>query len=362
MRHAIITLCFCCFVTTHSYALPSAFSLDTDHDGLSDTFEAALLHRFTPRFMISRHDCSAEPAMFAPDIVTPDAVEENGTIYAQAFPHATADLQKARRPAITEIELHFYHLWRTDCGRMGHPLDAEHVSVLLRGHGDNAKDWHALDWYAAAHEDTVCDASQVTRASTLHAEDHGATVWISQGKHATFFDEALCRHGCGGDRCTDPVPLKVAAVINLGELAAPMNGAIWAASPHWPLADKMRRSDFTDVRLLRLEHLPATDIAWANPSLRPAQSAIHGGNAAIDGTLTGENSTAEALALSNRRTDTALVLAGDRTGDALDNAGRNTGNALTKSYRNVRRALGSAASHTGDALNGRGSKAPTDPE
>lgn len=319
---------------------------DTDRDGLSDAFEAALLHRFEPRFMIDSNDCSGKPALFAPQSATAQPVREDGTIYAQAFPRSVT----ASQHSDTEIELHFYHLWRTDCGRMGHPLDAEHVSALLSGKGTNLQDWHAIYWYAAAHEDTVCDASQITRASTLHAEDRGATVWISQGKHASFLEEELCRRGCGGDRCTDPNPMPIASLINLGELKAPMNGAAWVESPHWPLSEKMGRTDFTAVRTARVDALPLTDIAWANPALRPQQAAIAGGDAAVDGTLLGGSSTSNALAVSNRRTDTALVVAGNNTGNALSGASRSTGSALGKSYRNVRKALGTAARQTGSAL------------
>ena len=235
---------------------------------------------------------------------------------------------------------------------MGHPLDAEHVSVLLRGRGGNPLDWHAIYWYAAAHEDTVCDASQVTRAATLHAEDHGATIWISAGKHASFLNEELCHHGCGGDRCIGPEPMKIAALLNLGELPTPMEGAVWVHSPRWPLDEKMRRSDFGSIRVDRLEALPATDIAWANPSLRPVEATISGGNAAIDGTFVGAAATTVAVAQSHRRTDTALVVAGGHTDNALSNSGRNTGHALAKTYRKVRKAVGTAAGKTCTALSG----------
>src|SRR5262249_42470066 len=143
---------------------------DTDHDGLSDAFEAALLHRFEPRFMIDSHDCSGKPALFAPESATAQPVRDDGTIYVQAFLRSVIASQRSD----AEIELHFYHLWRTDCGRMGHFLDAEHVSALLSGKGTDVQDWYVIYWYAAAHEDTACDASQITRASTLHAEERGA--------------------------------------------------------------------------------------------------------------------------------------------------------------------------------------------
>lgn len=337
--YALLLLASCCLGLT-------ATAQDSDHDGLTDAFESALLQQFMPRVMISRPDCSGKPALFAPQEAVPTPLRDDGTLYAQAFPRNLNGEQRSS----TEIELHFYFLWRADCGRMGHPLDTEHVSALIQGSGNNPADWHAVYWYAAAHEDTVCDASQVTRASTLQAETHGATVWISQGKHASFLAEELCRQGCGGDRCVNPGSMTIPSVINLGELTAPMNGATWVSSANWPLAEKMRRSDFTAARIARLQQLPVTDIAWANPALRPEQAAISGGNAAIDGTLTGDNATSDALALSNRHTDTALVLATGHTDNAISAAERSTGNSLVKSYRNAIKAVGSAAKQTRESL------------
>jgi hypothetical protein len=317
---------------------------DSDADGLSDAFEGALLHKFQPQFEISKEDCAGEPAQFAPETATPTVLAQDGTLYGQAFP------RKAAPDGERQIELHFYHLWRADCGRLGHLLDAEHVSVLLRGSGSDASQWKALYWYAAAHEDTVCDASQITRASTLEAETHGTTVWISRGKHGSFLDEELCQRGCGGDRCADMKPLVSASVVNLGEYTSAMNGAAWSHSAEWPLAAKMRRSDFPAERISLVEHEPETTIVWANPEKRPAQAAILGGNAAIDGAMVGGGSTADALAVSESDTNTALVLAGTRSSNALETTTQKTGNALTKSYRGVRHALGSAAKRTGGAL------------
>jgi hypothetical protein len=125
---------------------PRISAQDTDHDGLTDALESALAQQFAPRFMISSQDCAGEPSLFSPQDPTPTAVQDDGTIYAQAFPRSV----NAHQRSSTEIELHFYHLWHADCGRIGHPLDTEHVSVLLRGSGNNAKDWHAVYWYAAA--------------------------------------------------------------------------------------------------------------------------------------------------------------------------------------------------------------------
>ena len=150
---------------------------DSDHDGLSDALEQELLTQFMPRFMIGEHDCSIRPAEFKANSLTPEVLGDNGTIYGQAFP------TKAANDHALIVELHYYHLWRKDCGGHGHPLDTEHVAVLIQASDTNigSAKWKALYWYAAAHENTVCDVSQIARASSLHAEDHGAMVWISPG-------------------------------------------------------------------------------------------------------------------------------------------------------------------------------------
>ena len=306
--------------------------VDSDHDGLSDGLEDALLQRFQPAFHISHADCSARPARFTPGVAAPTAAGDDGTIYGQAFPRQSG-----------EIELHFYHLWRTDCGRLGHALDTEHVATLLRGRGTDAAGWKAVYWYAAAHEDTVCDAGQVTRASTLHAEDAGATVWISAGKHASYLNEELCKHGCGGDRCEHMESLKAPRIVNLGEATVPMNGSIWISSTQWPLREKMTRSDFRPVLLDRVDRLPNTDIAWAEPGKRPAQAAILGGNRGVDGALTGAavggSAAGHGIATGGRSTDTAISVAAGKTG-----------NALSRSVHAVGHALGKSASKTGEAI------------
>jgi hypothetical protein len=156
--------------------------LDSDHDGLSDALEQSLLVQFAPTFMIGRHDCSDVPAEFRPDSIKPVVKSENRTIYGEVFPAKGSSVQAPL------VEVHFYHLWKLDCGEHPHPLDAEHVAVLVRSSGGDpsAAKWTAMYWYAAAHENTVCDVSQIARASTLKAEDHGAKVWVSPGKHASY--------------------------------------------------------------------------------------------------------------------------------------------------------------------------------
>ena len=110
-----------------------------------------------------------------------------------------------------------------------------------------------------------------------------------------------------------------------------MNGASWVASPGWPLAEKMRRSDFSDARTEKLDRLGANEIAWVNPGKRPAQAAIVGGDNAIAGIGTGMQAT-----------DNALTVADTNTGNALQTASDNTSNALATSYRKVKKALRAA--------------------
>ncbi len=309
----------------------SQVAIDSDHDGMSDALEQALLLQFAPRFMVDPHDCSGLPAEFKANLQIPAVEVEDGTIYGQVFP---AKPTTANLPA---AEIHFYHLWRSDCGPHPHSLDVEHVAVLVTATGPDqaTAKWKALYWYAAAHEDTVCDVSQITRASTIRAEQSGATVFISAGKHASYLNEKLCHAGCGADRCVNQVALAPDKLINLGEPAHPMNGSTFIASSAWPLSSKMANSNFTAEPVARLNKLPDTDIVWFNPGKHPAQ-----------GIIAKSNTTAQAIALGTDDTGVAISLAQNRTG-----------NALQKSYRKTKHALGVSARHVGKALN-----PPPDPE
>ncbi len=277
------------------------------------------------------------PALFLPDRRDPVATAD-GAIYGQATPRVFQAL------AGQVVELRYFHLWKRDCGRMGHPLDAEHVSVLVQRRDDA---WRAVYWYAAAHESTVCDASQITRASTLEAEKAGAPVWVSRNKHASFLNPELCRHGCGADVCAQIEPLTVSRIVNLGEPGTPMNGSVWIGSAQWALAAKMARSDFDPVAIAKLERLPATDIAWAVPGMKPARA-----------TIGVANTTTDSLALSNQKTDAALDVAGTATGNALGTSYGKVSGALRKSAHGVGRFLGvpSAQQKPADATGDAGSK------
>lgn len=85
----------------------------------------------------------------------------------------------------------------------GHPLDAEHVSALVESTSlsSAADQWTVRLWYAAAHEDTICDASSDARASSLDAERGGPRIFVSRGKHASYLTRGQCKWGCGVDAC-----------------------------------------------------------------------------------------------------------------------------------------------------------------
>lgn len=341
MRSPRLLLTVGLFLLCVSYAAASqrTSGADSDGDGLPDALEQALLTRFMPRFMVGQTDCSDLPSEFAADAKTPTVKAQNGTIYGQVFP------AKSSGKAAPEVEIHFYHLWRADCGKHGHALDTEHVSALVR---DSRGEWTALYWYAAAHENTICDVSQIARATTLDAVHRGPKVWISPGKHASYLNQAMCEKGCGADRCEAMVPLRVHTVINLGEPGHPMNGSVFIASKRWPLKQKMETSNFPAEALARVGQLPPADIAWFHAGRHPAQGVI-----AVSGT------TEDALAKGGSETSDALATGDTHTSKALSQAQDSTGNALEKSYHKTIHALGSSAWHVRKAL---GDDSPNDKE
>jgi hypothetical protein len=296
--------------------------VDTDGDGLSDLREQALLERFVPRFQVSRADCAVKPALFEEGVAKPTVVERDGTIYGQVTPRERV------RGGDAVVEVHFYDLWSVDCGRMGHPLDAEHVSALLRAKTMDSpvEDWRAVYWFAAAHEGTVCDASEVAAAKVLDAERQGATVWLSAGKHGAFLNETACTQGCGGDRCVEMTPLVVTRVINLGEPGAAMHEAVWAESTAWPLAAKMQ-SDFSAATIARLELGDGVPVE------------MNGAHGSVKGTIYVANSVANGVGTSGANTGAALNTADDKTESALGKSAKATGRALKRSTTAVGRFL-----------------------
>ncbi|WP_158944835.1 hypothetical protein [Granulicella sp. S190] len=320
-RGLVVFLCVWVFASALG-AAQDDLKVDSDHDGLSDAREQALLEKFLPRFQVSRGDCAVKPALFAEGLAKPTVVGRDGTIYGQVTPRVSTKAGEAL------IEVHFYDLWSVDCGRMGHPLDAEHVSVLLSAKNMESptEDWRALYWFAAAHEATVCDASQIAVAKVLGADEHGATVWLSAGKHGAFLSESICRQGCGGDRCYGMTPLAVERVLNLGEPGAAMYGAVWVNSSEWPLAVKMQ-TDFSVAAIARLEQGGGVPVE---------SNAAHG---SVKGTIYVANSVVNGMGTSGENTGAALNTANDKTANALATADGNTEGALIKSAKATTGAL-----------------------
>lgn len=306
----IISIAALLFVSNVAVA-QSVTQLDSDHDGLSDSFEQSLLEQFRPTFMISAKDCAGLPARFQPDLVNPKLVAADGTIYGQVFP----------LPGSSNLEIHYYTLWDRDCGQMGHPFDAEHVSVIVSN--DPGTTPKALYWYAGAHEDTVCDISSGARAEAIGAEKHGAHVWSSSGKHALYLKRAMCGHGCGADSCDNDVELpNTGPVINLGELKSPSNGSLWVASSEWVLSAKMD-SDFSPTAIARLDATSGDTVI----TLR--------GNSSFRGTIQGSQAVLDGAATGAEHTSAALGTANDHTASSLGTASRATGRSLRKAWNAV---------------------------
>jgi len=145
-------------------------------------------------------------------------------------------------------------------------------------------------------------------------------------------------------------PLRVHAIINLGEPGHPMNGSVFGASRRWPLKQKMETSNFPAEVLARIDQLPATDIAWFHAGRHPAQGVV-----AVSGT------TEDALAKSGTETSDALATGDVHTSKALSTAQDSTGNALQKSYHKTIHALGTSAWHVRKALGDDSANAEGDP-
>lgn len=276
-------------------AVPPAISdLDLDGDGLADSFEDLLLEKFRPTLRVSPDDCAAMPAEFRPNLSEPEPIAVNGTIYGQAFPVLTGP-----DPDSAWIELHYYHLWVKDCGPLGHRLDAEFVAALATA-ADAAAGldaWTAKYWFAAAHQGTLCDSSNGARADAVGAVHRGPEVWVSEGKHASFLTLELCnRIGCGSDRCQRAEPVPAGRLINLGEQQAPLNGAVWTASPSWPLASKMG-SQFEHPAYRRFAPLDLSGVDVLSAPPPPTQAVLLAGNRTITAAGAGGSETGKALGL-----------------------------------------------------------------
>lgn len=287
MRLVVIALALC------ATALPAA-AQDLDRDSLPDLLEQALLERFTPRLLLDSNECNDVPASFKPGLRDPMVLAKDATLYGQAFLVKSADGR-------AQVELHFYHLWERDCGRPAHALDVEHVSALVSARTVDAppSEWIADAWYAAAHEDTLCDASSGAQARALGAEQSGPDVFVSRGKHASYFNSGQCKWGCGGDSCDGARVVSPVRIVNLGERDAPLNGAVWLQSSQWPLARKFQ-SDFDPSVRASLDQSGAARIVALMMHRRATQAPVLAGDTALDGLATAAKSTGRALGTTRR--------------------------------------------------------------
>jgi len=312
LRLTVLIICLLQpFAAGQTVTSPTSAFEDHDRDGLDDHFEQQLLERFLPTFLISVDDCDGSPAEFLADSSTPVVFARNGTVYGQVSRY-TGDGNKAF------LEIHYYHLWGRDCGRLGHQLDPEHVSALVRAEGieQPPSAWKAVYWYAAAHEGTLCDGSNGARAGLLEAEERGAKVWISEGKHASFLSESKCRFGCGDNRCEQVKVMETRKLINIGEIGLPMNGVVWAQSDRWILKAKMR-TDFTPAVLARLDAPGNNGIITVNAPPPPTQALLLGGNSSFGAFLLGNQSAGKALSIGGAESIHAVGKALSLSGKSL---------------------------------------------
>jgi hypothetical protein len=283
-------------------AIPAA-AQDFDRDGLSDQLEQSLLERFVPTLLLAHGECAGAPASFEPFAREPRVTARDGTIYGQAFRIGS------RRDAV-EIELHFFHLWSKDCGRLGHDLDAEHVSAIVSAPNmdDPPASWTASAWYAAAHEGSACDASSGAAARVLDAEVSGPRVFVSRGKHASYFDRRQCKWGCGGDECADDQEITPTVIVNIGEIDAPLNGATWVRSRRWPMRAKFG-SDFSPGLRARFDADDHDSVIPLMQRWRAPQAPVLAGDTAVDGLATAATSTNGAVSTGAASTKDALATA-----------------------------------------------------
>jgi hypothetical protein len=291
---------------------------DLDRDGIPDQLEQALLEKFQPTFMISPLDCDLQPAEFQSGTKDVIALDRNGTIYGQVFRPPANDSTNG------VLELHYYHLWARDCGKMDHAFDAEYVASLIHMEhaGDAIENWTALYWYAAAHEGTVCDTSTIVRAMAIAPQDGGPRVWVSAGKHGSYFNRESCELGCGQDRCVNSVPLQASKLINVGETGATLNGAEWTSSAKWNLAQKMQTA--FSPEMLAAADKPGSEPVLARRSNTQWQSTIAAMGTSLDAAGLGPQHTSAALSTARTKTRNALALSFRKLRSSLNKASQAT--------------------------------------
>jgi len=80
------------------------FAIDSDHDGMSDALEQALLVQFAPTFMVARHDCFRDSRGVCTEFE--DSHRESRK-RDHLRPGVSGKVFKRRSPT---AEIHYYHL------------------------------------------------------------------------------------------------------------------------------------------------------------------------------------------------------------------------------------------------------------
>jgi len=121
----------------------------------------------------------------------------DGTIYGQVSPRdsATGGDVCGGDSLLRSVECGL-------AGRMGHPLDAEHVSVLLRA---KTMDSPVEDWRAVV----LVLRLRMRGRCAMRARSRRRRLWMRRrtvrrcgslrASMARFLSEAMCTQGCGGD-------------------------------------------------------------------------------------------------------------------------------------------------------------------
>ena len=245
--------------------------------------------------MVGVQDCSGIPTEFRPGVKKPEPETDDGTIYGQVFP------SKAAGGALPTAEIHYYHLWRRDCGAMVmrwipsmcRCSCARPAAISIPQHG------RRCTGILQPTKTLFAMKSQIARASTPHAVNHGARIWIIPGKEASSGTGSLGLAGCGETNvqhaCLEPGKL-----INLERLAG-REGDFHRLECLAASAQNCN-TNFPAGPVARLNQLPDSDIAWFNAGRHPAQ-----------GVIAVSSSTQQALARSGQNTTSAISVAGDST-------------------------------------------------
>jgi hypothetical protein len=105
------------------------------------------------------------------------------------------------------------------------------------------------------------------------------------------------------------LPLMTRRILNIGEIGAPMNDAVWAESPAWPLVGKMR-PDFDTRLLAAIDDFETERPSLASARPRPVQRTILAGNKGRIAVATGNGHAIASISTAGGNIDHALSRSG----------------------------------------------------